>query len=73
MPVFDSRWPCTFNVVCALFFVLGTRNLPNWNAVSGEIQAFERVGFALGMSISCVILVYKYIANANAFSDGIWA
>ena len=40
---FDSLWPCTFNVVCAHFAVLGMRKLPNVNVVSGGIQPFKLI------------------------------
>ena len=45
-PGFYLHWPCTFHVVCAAFFALGMRTLPNVNVVSGGIQA---LGLVLGV------------------------
>ena len=36
-----SRWPCTFHVVCLICLALGTRNLPNANAVWSGIWALN--------------------------------
>ena len=47
-------------------------NTSRWNMVHVE---HARVGFALGMSISCCLSHYRLrkVANANVVSAGIWA
>ena len=44
----DLSWPCTFHVVCAAFSVLGTRKLPDANAVSDGIQIIDNSRQPLG-------------------------